>query len=510
MNGVSFVQRVNQNEFGFWGADSWRVRNGLTVNLGLRWEYQGVINDPWAEFFAMQNGVSDLFGQSGMGNIFHPGSTAGTPFAVTGTDAAPVYSDGQFFVNDKNYKWYNKWYRGLAPSIGFAYEPNIDNKIAKSILGPQGKSVLRAGYAISYGREGAGILENLTDIGGNTAAQQASAAGTASAANGNFLPGAITVNQLVGGATFPDVIESPIAFVTGEQVQPALGFTQFAFQPNLHPSMVQSWSVNLQREITPNMALEIRYVGNHGTGLQRLININETNIFENGFLNEFNNALSNMNICKANAAACVAAEKDAGILTQGSAATTPTADFADIYGAATTACASGTPPASCAASFAAISGQVPLPILTAAISPTAGTSSTWVTPANLAAQEVAPGNQANANFHNGTFVNDLNLGLAGAFASSLAGSKTFFPQLVLAGFPGNFWRVNPGAEFSASDVLCNCSQSTFNAAIIDFRRRPSRGVQFDVSYTYSKSLTNNYAGNGRRRRELYNLAEHWI
>jgi hypothetical protein len=501
VNGVSFVERVNQNELGVWGSDSWRVRNGLTFNIGLRWEYQGVINDPWAEFFAMQNGVADLFGQSGMGNLFHPGSTAGTPFAVTGTDAAPVYSDGQFFVNDKNYKWYNKWYRGLAPSVGFAYEPRMENKVGKAIFGQPGKSVFRAGYAINYGREGAGVLENLTDIGGNTASQQASAAGTASAANGNFLPGAITVNQLVAGTQMPDVLENPTSFVPGEQVQPALGFTQFAFAPNLHPSMIESWSVGFQRELTPNMVLELRYVGNHGNGLQRLININETNIFENGFLNEFNNALSNMNICKANAAACVTAEKDAGILTQGSTATTPTADFADIWGAATTACSSVVPPppASCAggpASIAAISGQVTLPILTAAISPNTGNPATFVTAGNLTAQEVNPANQSNANFHNGTFVNDLNLGLAGAFATSLAGSKTFFPQLVLGGFPGNFWRVNPGAEFSASDVLCNCSQSTYNAGVIDFRRRPSHGIQFDVSYTYSKSLTNNYSGNG--------------
>jgi len=43
-------------------------------------------------------------------------------------------------------------------------------------------------------------------------------------------------------------------------------------------------------------------------------------------------------------------------------------------------------------------------------------------------------------------------------------------------------------------VECNCSQSTYNAGTIDFRRRPSHGLQFDVSYTYSKGLTNNYTG----------------
>ena len=37
-------------------------------------------------------------------------------------------------------------------------------------------------------------------------------------------------------------------------------------------------------------AFEIRYVGNRGVKLWRAVDFNEVNIFENGFLQEFNNA----------------------------------------------------------------------------------------------------------------------------------------------------------------------------------------------------------------------------
>jgi hypothetical protein len=511
VNGASTITRINQNELGFWGADSWRVRNGLTFNFGLRWEYQGVPNDPWGEYFANQGGFADIWGMSGVGNLFDPGADAGKPFSIAGlgTTASPyVYNSGEFLTNDTNYKWYHKYYRGLAPSVGFAYTPRFDGKIAKAIFGGQGKSVIRAGYAISYGREGASPLEVITGFNlGNTAAQTTTAGTTNNTNNGSFVAGSVTVNQLVTGTVMPGVLENPTQFVTQEPLNTAnanFGGAQFA--PNLHPPMVMSYSLGWQRELSPNMVLEIRYAGNHGEGLWREVSIEETNIFENGFLTEFNNAVSNMNLCSNNAATCVAAEKDTGILTQGSTATTPSADFANLFSAATAACVANPAMASCATSLTPIAGEVNLPILTAALgtNTTVANGSEVVLPANLFTAETtgvgtggAAGFQSSANFRNATFITDLKDGLAGSMASSLAGSTTFFPSLVVAGFPGNFWRVDPNSEFGGSIVECNCSQSTYNGGTVDFRRRPSHGLQFDISYTYSKSLTNYYSNSSQ-------------
>src|SRR6185295_15789051 len=52
----------------------------------------------------------------------------------------------------------------------------------------------------------------------------------------------------------------------------------------------------IQREITKDMALEVRYVGNHGTKLMRQYELSEVNIFENGFINEFKAAQQNLAI----------------------------------------------------------------------------------------------------------------------------------------------------------------------------------------------------------------------
>ena len=71
----------------------------------------------------------------------------------------------------------------------------------------------------------------------------------------------------------------PIKVVAGNSVND--------FDPKLKQSYVQSWNLSFQRELDRSTVVDVRYVGNHAVGLWRQVNINEINIFENGFLDEF-------------------------------------------------------------------------------------------------------------------------------------------------------------------------------------------------------------------------------
>ena len=69
----------------------------------------------------------------------------------------------------------------------------------------------------------------------------------------------------------------------------------WTFDPNLRVPYVQQWSFGIEHaEIARDTAIEIRYVGNHAIKAYRAININEINIFENGFVKEFLNAQTNL------------------------------------------------------------------------------------------------------------------------------------------------------------------------------------------------------------------------
>ena len=66
--------------------------------------------------------------------------------------------------------------------------------------------------------------------------------------------------------------------------------------------MVQSrsnGSAGIQRQLTHNSVVEARYVGNRGVHIWHAYDINEVNIFENGFLREFQNAQNNLAINQA-------------------------------------------------------------------------------------------------------------------------------------------------------------------------------------------------------------------
>jgi hypothetical protein len=413
------------------------------------------------EYWMTQN-VNDVFGVSGPGNLFHPGSNGGNASTQ--------------FINDAGRSWYNPYFKAFAPSVGVAYQPGWDNGMMRHVLGAPGKTVLRAGFSVAYDREGLNSFFGIAPGNpGYTGSQTTFSGPTTSLANSTFAAGTVSLGQ-----TLSTVSQNPPSFSQFIPLVPSVGESLNTFDPNLRPAMVESWNAGIQRELSQNLVLEIRYQANHGVGLIDQFNLNEVNIFENGFLNEFNHANSNMAICLANATACknaqTAAETGLGV-TAGNLKVS-SSSFADW----------GLP------------GQVPVSINTAAFGNTAtfGTQTITlgptITPGQLGAASAAGSNyQTNPLFFNGTLVRDLGLGGVGSFASAIgtgpANFTSFLANMQTAGFPSNFFVVNPAAT-GGSFVTTNGAQSTYNALVVDLRHRPSHGLQFDASYVFSKSLTN--------------------
>lgn len=451
------ADQYHQTDFGIYVTDSWRLRPNFTLNYGLRWQYEGVPVDDLNQYYTLQGGLAGLYGISGVGNLFAPGVQTGS---------TPEY------VLDNGRPWYNNWYHGWAPSLGFAWQPSFDNSIAKAIFGGSGNTVIRAGYSISYSQEGLNNWVALSNP-GFTGSQYTSATAPGSTIGaGQFAAGSLALGSL----NIPSLAQSPTSFGQPFLADPAASQSVNVSDPNLHMPRIQSWSVGIQRSLGTNMALEVRYVGNHAVGLWEDENLNEVNIYENGFLSEFNNAVNNLNICATNAGACVAAQTAAGV----PATSLSAQNFGDF----------GLP------------GQKALPIFTASF-----------TGSRNAAGGTA--SQANSNFSSGAFLTPLANGQAGSVATLLSGAVAsaygpggtntgaqatssgigYWQNLMAAGYPRNFWVVNPDATGGAY-YLHNGFQSTYNAMVIDFRRRPTNGLTFDANYTLSHGLTDDWQRNG--------------
>ena len=81
-------------------------------------------------------------------------------------------------------------------------------------------------------------------------------------------------------------------------ITPTFTNSLYAFDPNLKMGYVQSWNLSYQRELTRDTVLDLYYTGNHEVKGWRIYSLNETNILENGFLNEFQTAQNNLTIAR--------------------------------------------------------------------------------------------------------------------------------------------------------------------------------------------------------------------
>ncbi|HBY61259.1 MAG TPA: hypothetical protein DEH78_15675 [Solibacterales bacterium] len=259
-----------------------------------------------------------------------------------------------------------------------------------------------------------------------------------------FAPGALSLSGSIPALrTFPAAFSPPFP-------QSDYTFSGTAMQtvdPNLKSPYVVNWSFGIQREIGRKTVVEARYVGNRGVRIWRAFNLNEVNTVENGFVREFQNAQNNLAI-----------NRNAGV------------NSFENRG---------------------LPGQVPLPIFQAAFGALGNQ------PAVAAAQ----------GFANGTFINNLTLGTAGATANAIAGSPIYLCRMVgsalrgcadrgfTAGgaYPINFFQPNPVAAGAAANIVQDNAFSTYNALQVELRRSFSRGFTMTANYTWSKTLTDLFA-----------------
>ncbi len=407
------VERGNQKEFGLFAQDNWRVNQTLTLTGGLRWEVQLPFvarNDLYS-----QTTFNELFGISGPGNLFKPGTTTGKATEYTAFNAST--------------NAYNTSYANFAPSLGFAWSPNGSKGFLRKLVGEGGQTVIRGGYSIAYNREGLNVFTSI--YGANP--------GIAFAANRNLalgnlgtLPVLFRDKSRLGPPTFPTSPNFPTQFQITDSAN--------AFNPNLKLGYVQSWTFGIQRELDKDTVIEFRYVGNRGVKLWQQYNLNEVNVVENGFLNEFK-------LAQANLAANIAAGRGANFRYAGP----------------------GT-------------GTSPLPLMLAFISGTP------------AAQAGDAARYASANFANATLVNALavNAPSWGTFTNNFINTAGFRNNGIAAGLPANFFLLNPG-KLGGAFTVENNGRTWYDSLQIELRRRLSKGLLVQGNYTLAKAFTNAFA-----------------
>ena len=435
------IQRMHVSEYGFYAQDSWRIRPNVTLTLGLRNEAMlpyVAENSNWS--FATYDA---LWGVSGPGNLFKPGTLTGSKSVVT-----KMQGSGQETFRPR------RW--NLLPTFGFTWAPNWKTGFLSKLAGSSGQTVIRGGYSMASVREGVNVFLAVT--GANSGPSFTSTRSISLTGANNLPVGTLLRNGIVpASSNTPSSVSYPFTPDTSEDIN--------GFDPNLKLGYVQSFTFGIQRELTKDMVVEVRYVGNRGHRLWRQYDINEPNAVENGFSREFllaqQNLIANINAGRGR-------------------------NFR-YFGTGT--------------------GTNPLPIFLASFA--------GVNPANAAAcggaapQPSCATFYGSANFANATLLTALNpLGpsvtAAAAFMSNSANNSTFRTNRDLAGMAANLFRVNPDV-LGGSFIVDNGNQTWYDAFQIEFRRRMSKGLLLQGNYSFSKSMSNYYASSSSVFKNYFSL-----
>ncbi|MEK6303995.1 MAG: TonB-dependent receptor [Acidobacteriota bacterium] len=438
---IPFTERNHQQNFAYYVQDTWKARPNLTLTYGLRWEIDpSPVND---NLVYTRTGIEGVFGVSGNGNLFKPGVYTGTPTFNR------LLAPGE--------RGYATRHKDFAPSGGFAWSPNFKSGLLHTVFGNGDQTVIRGGYSIAYTREG---FNAYTSMFGSNDGPTITL--NVSSANGDFTPGAVLFRN---PSSYP--VRTPPADTSRFPLLATASNSANDFDPNLKPGYTQSYSFGLQREITKNTALEVRYVGTHGTRLWRQYNYNERNVFENGFLNVFNAARNNLQIFANQPGSTCVIRSNGGLVS----------------------IVSGT----CNYGNSGLAGQVDVPLITTAIN-----SSTDLTTATQLFQ-----------------------GQAGGLANSIAGTAARMNRLIAGNLipsvtlpngtkVSNFFVVNPQVISGGTFVMTNGIDTQFHALQIELRRRLSRGLLVQGSYQFGKALANAFGSSAVvaiQPRTLRNLNE---
>ncbi len=418
-----------QKGWGLYAQDSFRLNPHLTVNYGLRWDFTGDDHDLTSAYHGAT--ASGMYGPSGIGNVFKPGTLTGT--------MNPTY--------DASSHQYAPWNVSPQPTIGLAWNPAYSSGLLGKLFGGS-NTVIRAGFDIKRFTEPYQYFWNNASNHGLAFFQTFSLVPANGGSTGTFAPGSLSL-----GDSLPPYLKSPSAYAARI---PQSAFTWHYFwggagiDPHIQQPYVQEWNLGIQRQLGRNNVLEVRYVGHRSVHQWIQTDPNEINIFENGFLDQFKMAQKNLTINLAN-----------GINS-----------FANN----------------------GFAGQQPLPFFDAAFKGEAsgGTGAPFKDYANggfindlkrgaagtLASQLAYPFGQA-------PYICNL-------VGSSLTSCTTQFGYTSPGPYPLNILQANPYAAGSSigqpQSWLMAGAYGDYHALQVDLRQRQWHGMQFDVNYTWSHTL----------------------
>ena len=256
--GAPVKRNYGLNWYGLYAQDSWRIKPNLTATYGLRWE---LLPPPWEVNGFQASPTVDLgqaFDQSAANMQKGIGFNAMPP--VSFVLGGPANNGRGFYQFEKT---------DFAPRVSLAYTPHFASDFLKKLFGPGNSTVIRGGFGKVYDRAGMQLI--------NTFDQNAPAGLSATVQNPCCIPvtdGAENVPRITNINVIPQVD------LNGAQFAPVRANAPFPQTPNTAGQAI-TWGVDqslktphayaldfsIARELPKRFSLQFSYVGRIGRRL---------------------------------------------------------------------------------------------------------------------------------------------------------------------------------------------------------------------------------------------------
>ena len=218
------VYNIATFDYGVFAQDNWKITPRLTLEIGVRYDYE------------------QLPGSGANTSLTAPISTA-----ATATSAAYAFTPFTGLTNSPSDK------NNIGPRVGFAYD-----------LFGTGKSVLRGGYGMYYGRIINGVLLNTLLNTGSENGQFTASLKPATFCNNTTVACTGTNTPANGAPVFPNVIAN------ATPPKPSA----YYLAPNLQNPMVHEYDMTLQQQLGKGHVLSLSYLGALGRDLTNFVDLN--------------------------------------------------------------------------------------------------------------------------------------------------------------------------------------------------------------------------------------------
>lgn len=232
--GTLFTFDARFPELDFFAQDTWKLRSNLTLDAGLRWEVkmtpgnpQGLIRTPNVRVAAGEQPTNAL-----------------------------SWVKGDLYKSD----WNN-----LAPAVGLVWDPKGD-----------GKSAIRGNYRMAFDRINTFVI--------SSAIFQSIPGITYGAVNTSFGQSGGRLKDVGPALASLQPTASPESYLQ----PPAVSSSSMRVIDNTFETpRTHAWALSYQKEVWAKTVVQVAYIGRRASNLFGAYNVNQPEIFSNGFLDAF-------------------------------------------------------------------------------------------------------------------------------------------------------------------------------------------------------------------------------